>query len=59
METSLTERPWRIFLDGKFSHVAYAETGEQAIARETARLGTNGKGATTLIRATLANSASD
>jgi hypothetical protein len=57
IKAATAEKPWRIYHDGRYSHTAYAETGNQAIARETERLGI--KGPTTEIKAMLARSASD
>ena len=58
MNETPTEVPWRIFLNGKYSHVVYAETGEAAIGKENERLG-NMKAADTTIQAYRANSATD
>jgi len=44
-----TGRPFRIFLNGKYHGVVYAETGSEAIASMKAKLGI--KFETTLIRA--------
>jgi hypothetical protein len=52
------ERPWRVFINGKYSHVTYAVTNFEALAKENQRLG-NIKAATTSIEIYAANSASD
>lgn len=50
--------PWRIFLNGKYSHVVYAVDGEAAIRVVNDQLG-NMKAADTTIKACRANSATD
>ena len=55
----MTDRqmPWRIFLNGKFSHVAYAATAHEALAAENQRLGV--RAAVTEIKVNKVNSSTD
>lgn len=49
---------WRVFINGRFSHVDYGETGEDVIRQVNDRVG-QAKAATIEIKAYRANSASD